>query len=88
MGEKIENFFYVSNGLKMILKGFWTCFGDFWFSRSPNPTHDPCIRFGRKRTGFVRSTFSPWIYYFDLFFFVFDSYEVVVVSPIIWGHMG
>ena len=36
----------------------------------------------------VCSIFGSWIYYFGLNFFVFDSYEVVVVSPIIWGHMG
>jgi hypothetical protein len=66
--KKIEKFFFVSYALKMILKGFWTCFEDFWFSRSPNPLHVPCIRYGRKRTGFVRSTFTRWIYYFDLVF--------------------
>ena len=38
--KKIENFIFVSYDLKMILNGFWTCFGDFWFSRSPNPFHD------------------------------------------------
>jgi len=38
--KKIENFFFVSIDVKMILKGFWTCFEDFWFSRSPNPLHD------------------------------------------------
>jgi len=86
--KKIENFFFVSYALKMILNGFWTCFEDFWFSRSPNPLHDPCIRYGQKRTGFVRSTFTSWIYYFGLIFFVFDSYEVVVVYPIIWKHMA
>jgi hypothetical protein len=44
--KKIENFFFDSYALKMILKGFWTCFGDFCFSRSPNPTHNLCIRYG------------------------------------------
>jgi len=87
-GEKNRKFFFVSYALKMILKGFWTCFEDFWFSRSPNPLHDPCIRYGLKRTGIVRSTFTSWIYYFGLMFFAFDSYEVVVVSPIIWEHMA
>jgi len=38
--KKIEKFFFVSCALKMILKGFWTCFGAFWFSRSANPLHD------------------------------------------------
>ena len=38
--NKIENFFFVSYALKTILKGFRTCFEDFWFSRSPNPLHD------------------------------------------------
>jgi len=38
--KKIENFIFVSFALKMILVGFWTCFGDFCFSRSPNPLHD------------------------------------------------
>ena len=50
--KKIENFFFVSYALKMILKGFWTCFEDFWFSRSPNPLHDPCIRYGGKKSKF------------------------------------
>jgi len=27
----------VSYDVKMILNGFWTCSGDFWFSRSANP---------------------------------------------------
>ena len=44
--KKIENFFFDSYALKMILKGFWMCFVDFWFSRSPNPLHVPCIRYG------------------------------------------
>jgi hypothetical protein len=35
--KKIENFFLVSYDVKMILNGFWTCSGDFWFSRSANP---------------------------------------------------
>ncbi len=48
--KKIENFFFVSYDLKMILKGFWTCFEDFWFSRSPNPLHVPCIRYGQKKS--------------------------------------
>jgi len=38
--KKIENFFFDSNDVKMILNVFWTCFDDFWFSRSPNPLHD------------------------------------------------
>jgi hypothetical protein len=38
--KKSQNFFFVSYALKMILKGFWTCFDDFWFSRSANPLHD------------------------------------------------
>ena len=50
--KKIENFFYVSNGFKMILKGFRTCFEDFLFSRSANPLHDPCIRYGGKKSKF------------------------------------
>jgi hypothetical protein len=47
--KKIENFFFVSYALKMILNVFWTCFDDFWFSRSPNPLHVPCIRYGAKK---------------------------------------
>jgi hypothetical protein len=46
-GKKIENFFFVSNDVKMILKVFWTCFDDFCSSRSPNPLHD-FIWFGQK----------------------------------------
>ncbi len=46
--KKIVNFFFVSYALKTILNGFWKCFGDFCFSRSPNPLHVPCIRYGRK----------------------------------------
>jgi hypothetical protein len=49
-GKKIENFFLVSNGLKVILKGFRMCFEDFCFSRSPNPLHEPCIRYGAKKS--------------------------------------
>jgi hypothetical protein len=48
--KKIEKFFFVSYALKMILKGFWMCFEDFCFSRSPNPLHVPCIRYGRKKS--------------------------------------
>jgi len=47
--KKIEKFFFVSYALKIIFKRFWTCFGDFWFSRSPNSLHDPCIRYGAKK---------------------------------------
>ena len=49
-GEKIENFILVSNDLEMILKGFRKCFEDFCFSRSPNPLHEPCIRYGAKKS--------------------------------------
>ncbi len=38
--KKIENFFFDSIDVKMILNVFWTCFDDFCFSRSPNPLHD------------------------------------------------
>jgi len=48
--KKIENFFFVSYALKMILKGFWTCFRDFWLLRSPNPLRVPCIRYVRKKS--------------------------------------
>ena len=48
----------------------------------------PMYKVWAKTTGFVRSTFTPWIYYFGLIFLLFDSYEVVVVSPIIWRHMA
>ena len=48
-GEKIENFFFVSNSLKTFINGFWMCFENFFFSRSANPLHDPCIRYGGKK---------------------------------------
>ena len=38
MGDKIENFFFVSFDLKMILMVFSMSFKDFWFSRSPSPS--------------------------------------------------
>jgi len=47
-GKKIENIFFVSYALKMILNGFWTCFDDFCVSRSANPLHHSCIRYGGK----------------------------------------
>jgi len=46
---KIENFFFVTNEVKTILNGFWTCFGDFWFSRSANPLHDSMCKVWAKR---------------------------------------
>ena len=53
-GEKIENFFFVSYATIMILKGFRICFDDFYFSRSPNPLHDQCIRYwGKKIENFI-----------------------------------
>jgi len=48
-GKKIEKFFFVSYALKMILKGFWTCFDDFWFSRSANPLHDSMCKVWTKK---------------------------------------
>jgi hypothetical protein len=52
-GKKIKNFFFVSYDVKMILKGFWTCFGDFWFSRSANPLHDSMYKvWGEKNRNF------------------------------------
>ncbi len=53
--KKIENFFFVSYALKMILKVFWTCFDDFCFSRSPNPLHDYMYKVWVKK--------SPKIYF-------------------------
>ncbi len=35
-GKKSKIFFFISNALKMLLKGFWTCFGYLRFSRSAN----------------------------------------------------
>jgi len=49
--KKIENFFFDSNDVKMILNVFWTCFDDFWFSRSPNPLHDSMYK-GKKNRKF------------------------------------
>ena len=38
----------------MILKGFRMFFEDFWFSWSPNPLHDQCIRYwGKKIENFI-----------------------------------
>ena len=52
-GKKIENFFFVSYAPKMILNVFWTCFGDFCFSRSPNPLHDSMYKvWGEKNRKF------------------------------------
>ena len=48
-GKKIENFYFVSYALKMNLNGFWTCFGDFWFSRSANPLHDSMYKVWAKK---------------------------------------
>jgi len=48
--KKIENFFIVSYSLKMILKGFWTCFGDYCFSRSANPLHDSMYKEWAKKS--------------------------------------
>jgi hypothetical protein len=70
--KKIEKFFFVSYALKMILNGFWTCFGDFWFSRSPNPLHDPCIRYGAKKI--------------EKFFFV--SYALKMILNGFWTCFG
>ncbi len=47
--KKIENFFFVSYDVKIILKGFWTCFGDFCFSRSANPLHDSMYKVWAKK---------------------------------------
>jgi hypothetical protein len=41
-----------------------------------------------KTNRFCTQHFYPLDIYFDLNFFVFDSYEVVVVSPIIWRHIA
>ena len=71
-GKKIENFYFVSYALIMILKGFWMCFGDFWFSRSPNPTHDPCIRYGAKKI--------------ENFYFV--SYALIMILKGFWMCFG
>ena len=49
-GKKIENFFFVSYDVKMILKGFWTCFGDFWFPRSANPLDDSMCKVWAKKS--------------------------------------
>jgi hypothetical protein len=48
-GKKIENLVFVSNALKMILKGFWTCFDDFWISKWPNPLHDSMYKVWGKK---------------------------------------
>jgi hypothetical protein len=61
--KKIENFFFVSYALKMIFKGFWTCFGDFWFSRSPNPLHD--------------SMYKVWAKKIENFFFVSNALKMI-----------
>jgi len=51
--KKIENFFFDSYALKMILKGFWKCFDDIWFSRSANPLHDSMYKvWGEKNRNF------------------------------------
>jgi len=68
-GEKIENFFFVSYALKMILNGFWTCFDDFCVSRSANPLHDSCIRYGGKKI--------------ENFFFV--SYAIKMSFKVFWS---
>jgi hypothetical protein len=48
--KKIEKFFFVSYALKMILKGFWTSFGDFCFSRSANLLHDSMYKVWAKKS--------------------------------------
>ena len=58
-GKKIENFYFVSFILKMILKGFWSCFGDFCFSRSPNPLHHSmCKVWAEKIENFIFVSFD------------------------------
>jgi len=49
-GEKNQKFYFVSYALKMILKGFWTCFDDFCFSRSANPLHDSMYKVWAKKS--------------------------------------
>ena len=70
--KKIENFFFVSYALKMILKGFWTCFEDFCFSRSANPLHD--------------SMYKVWGKKIENFFFV--SNDVKMILKGFWTCFG
>jgi hypothetical protein len=51
MGEKKSKiFFCFSYALKMILNGFWTCFGIFWFSRLANPLHESMCKVWAKKS--------------------------------------
>jgi hypothetical protein len=67
-GKKIENFFFVSYALKMILNVFWTCFDDFCFSRSANPLHG--------------SMYKVWGEKNRKFFFV--SYALKMILNVFW----
>jgi len=67
-GKKIEKFFFVSNDVKMISNGYWTCFGDFYFSRSPNPLHDSMYKVLAKKI--------------EKFFFV--SYALKMILKVFW----
>jgi len=74
--KKIENFFFVSYAIKMILKVFWTSFGDFWFSWSANPFHDAmCKVWGEKIENFFFVSYDVnmilkgfWSYFYDFCF--------------------
>ncbi len=53
----------------MILKGFWTCFEDFWFSRLANPLHDSMYKvWGEKSQKFI-----------------FVSYDVKMILNVLWS---
>jgi len=57
--KKTQNFFFFSFDLKMIPKVFWTCFGDFCFSRSANPLHDSMYKvWARKNEKFIFVSFD------------------------------
>jgi len=70
--KKIENFFFDSIDVKMILNVFWTCFDDFCFSRSPNPLHD--------------YMYKVWAKKIENFFLV--SYDVKMILNGFWTCSG
>jgi len=71
----------------MILMVFWTCFDDFCFSRSPNPIHDQCIRYGRNKSKFYFSfvCLRKWIKGVLSMFWRFLFFEVCKTDT--WLHV-